>query len=184
MNHPQVVLALSSLCLLAAAPAARADAPAGPLKVPPQACPGPGAAAPLFSFPIPLAQGGERASLNALKAKKKPIVLAFWAHNCAPCILEMPALQRLSAEWGDRVSVLLVHVGEDEPKMRDALERWNIKLTSALDESAKKSQGEYCVTALPRLFVLDAKGTVQAALGALGDQFEARVRGEVGKLLK
>ena len=184
MNHRQVVLVLSLMCLLAAAPAARADVPAVPLKAPPQTCPGPGAAAPLFSFPIPLGPSGERASLNALKAKGKPIVLAFWAHNCAPCILEMPALQKLSTEWGDKVSVLLVHVGEDEPKMREALERWNIKLTSALDESAKKSQEEYCVTALPRLFVLDAKGTVQSALGALGDKFEASVRAEVGKLLK
>ena len=68
--------------------------------------------------------------------------------------------------------------------MKDALEHWNIKLTAALDESAKKSQGEYCVTALPRLFVLDAKGAVQSALGPLGEKFEASVRAEVGKLLK
>ena len=173
---------LFALCLSLAAGRARAGAAAAPQVPAARPCPAPGTPAPPFSFPLP--PGDDRVSLNALKAKKRPIVLAFWAWNCGPCILEMPALQKLAAEWGDGVSVLLVHVGESEEKLRDALDRWSIKLPSAIDASAKKSGEEYCASALPRLYVLDAQGTVRAALGALGDKFESTVRGEVAKVVR
>ena len=166
-----VVLALAS-------PDARADQAPKPVST---SCPGPGATAPPFSFPIPLGESGARASLSALKAKGKPIVLAFWAYHCAPCILEMPALQKLSAEWGENVSVLLVHVGEDEARMRAALDKWNIKLTSALDESETKSKEGYCVAGLPRLFVLDGKGVIRSSFGGLGEAFEETLRAAVAK---
>ncbi len=167
-----------------AAPAA-VPAPAAP------ACPTPGAPTAAFSFPLPLS--GDRVSLNSLKSKDKPIVLAFWAYSCGPCILELPALQKLSSEWGDRVSVVLVHVGgcgDDAPagcgeqKMRDALDKWQITLPAALDESKKISGEKYCVKELPRLLVLDGAGTVKGSFGALGAGFEATVRAEVARLLR
>ena len=173
------IVRLSSLyAALLLASAARAGEPEK------SACPAPGKAAPPFSFPVPAGAPGERASLSALKAKKRPAVVAFWAWSCAPCILEMPALQKLAAEWGEKTSVLLVHVGEDEARMKDALEKWSIKLPSALDESAKKSREAYCVSGLPRVFVLDEKGTVRAALGSLGEKLEATLRAEVEKARK
>jgi thiol-disulfide isomerase/thioredoxin len=174
---------LAAALLLAALPAA-APASAEPSAEPssaPRSCPATGSPAPEFSFPVPKASN-ERVSLRSLKAKGKPIVLAFWAFSCAPCIQEMPALQRLAAEWGERVSVLLVHVGGPEEKMLAALDRWSIGLPSALDESKKKSTEQYCAGELPRLFVVDAKGTVQAAFGALGEGFEGTVRGAVERV--
>ena len=174
-----------ALVLVLAAASASLPSPAHagePAKTAAPGCPAVGVPAPPFSFPIPLSQSGERATLASLKAKGKPAVLAFWAWNCAPCILEMPALQKLAADWGETVTVLLVHVGEDEQRMRGALDKWDIRLTSALDDSGLLSKAKYCVTELPRLFVLDQKGTVGATLGSLGEKFEATVRAEVSKV--
>jgi thiol-disulfide isomerase/thioredoxin len=148
-----------------------------------RACPAPGSVAPAFSFPVPRTNN-ERISLRSLKSKGRPIVLAFWAFSCAPCIREMPALRRLAAEWGDRVSVLLIHVGGPEDRMLAALDRWLIGLPSALDESKKRSVEQYCADELPRLYVIDAKGAVQASFGGLGDALDSTVRKAVAPLVR
>jgi thiol-disulfide isomerase/thioredoxin len=164
--------------LLALSSAALAD-DAGASCPKPATCPSIGSAAPPFGLPL---ASGARTSLRELLAKKKPVILSFWRHDCAPCIAEFPALQKLAEEWGDRASIVLVHVGGPEEKMRSRLEQWHVSLPAALD--AFECTGvRYCADSFPQLWVLDATGTVRAHFKGAPADFAKAVRAAVEPLL-
>jgi thiol-disulfide isomerase/thioredoxin len=48
------------------------------------------------------------ASLALAETRGKPVLLNLWATWCAPCVTEMPLLDRLAADLGDGVRVLTV----------------------------------------------------------------------------
>ena len=144
-------------------------------------CPAKGSLAPAFSFP--LARGG-RVARGDLLVKKRAAVVAFFRFDCIPCKAELPELQKLSQAWGDKVSVLLVHVGESEEKMLAFLEEQKLTLPAALDASEKASRERYCVNGLPRLLVLDGKGAVVADFEGAQPQFAAALRAVVDPLLR
>jgi thiol-disulfide isomerase/thioredoxin len=47
--------------------------------------------------------GGETLELATVS---KPLIINFWSSTCAPCIKEMPAIQQVWTEWGDRVDFI------------------------------------------------------------------------------
>lgn len=59
-------------------------------------------AAILWSQRFPRPQGGE---LVMAQLRGKPLVLNFWATWCAPCVREMPVLQRFHHDHGAKVQV-------------------------------------------------------------------------------
>ena len=46
--------------------------------------------------------------LNLAEASGKPILLNLWATWCAPCVVEMPMLDAIAGEMGDRLRVVTV----------------------------------------------------------------------------
>ncbi|HYG47760.1 MAG TPA: TlpA disulfide reductase family protein, partial [Allosphingosinicella sp.] len=62
-----------------------------------------GSAAPATEFEDP---DGAPASLADFRGR--PVLLNLWATWCAPCVAEMPTLDRLAGREGDRLQVLTV----------------------------------------------------------------------------
>jgi thiol-disulfide isomerase/thioredoxin len=60
-----------------------------------------GEAGPSFGFTDP---AGKKVTLAAYKGK--PVLLNLWATWCAPCLKEMPTLDRLAARKGDALQVI------------------------------------------------------------------------------
>ncbi len=52
----------------------------------------------------------------------KPVVINFWATWCGYCVREMPAFERLSAEYADEVVFMMINVTDgQQEKKEDAL---------------------------------------------------------------
>ena len=84
----------------------------------------------------------------------------FWATNCEPCRTEMPAMQRLSDVYGDRLLVLGVDWGESRASVEDFVERYAISYPILLDPTLGNFYRWSGRTGLPRHYFVDAKGKV------------------------
>ena len=135
-----------------------------------------GSKAPPFS--VSMADGSEGVVLRKGLNKHAPVIVAFWAYHCVPCTHELPMLQKLSYELGDKVSFLLVHDGPDESLMRQKLTELKVKLKSASDDSRAK-EDRYCVHELPRTFLIDKEGIIRAIFDKAD---EPRLREELSRL--
>ena len=107
--------------------------------------------------------GGGEAALSSFFGE--PVVLNFWATWCAPCREEMPSLDRLQAEMGDRIEVLTVATGRPQP---DAIRRFFEEvglenLPMLVDQDQALTQG-LDVRGLPVTVILDAEGREVARL--------------------
>ncbi|MBM4188612.1 MAG: TlpA family protein disulfide reductase [Gemmatimonadetes bacterium] len=49
---------------------------------------------------------------------KKPVVFEFWASWCSVCKALMPQLEKVKAEYGDRVAIIGVNIAVNESKER------------------------------------------------------------------
>jgi thiol-disulfide isomerase/thioredoxin len=103
---------------------------------------------------------GAQVPLSALKGKV--VLVNFWATWCAPCLKEMPALDRLQARIG-RDDFLVAAVSIDRGG-RDAAMPWledhGIKnLTLYLDPQSRAALA-FRVTELPVSVILDRAGNV------------------------
>ncbi len=116
--------------------------------------------APLETF---AALDGTRLRLADFKGRV--VVLNFWATWCAPCIREMPSLDRLQAAVGDRgLAVLAVSIDRGGAKVvRPFAKRLGLeRLALYLDAKGALFQA-FGVTGLPTTFLIDRQGGVVGA---------------------
>jgi thiol-disulfide isomerase/thioredoxin len=80
--------------------------------------------------------GGGSVSL-ASATGGKPLVINLWAATCAPCVSEMPDLERISHEYGGRVGFLGVDTQESEYAGRPLARATGVTYPLASDPTAK-----------------------------------------------
>ncbi|HAQ50865.1 MAG TPA: hypothetical protein DCR13_04880 [Gammaproteobacteria bacterium] len=97
--------------------------------------------------------------------KGKYILVNFWAHWCGPCVKEFPAMQTLyDALKEDNFTILAVHAGPPQGRVRPFLEKKNITFKSVLD--ANMSAKGWDVRALPMSYLVSPDGyLIYKALG-------------------
>ena len=105
------------------------------------------------------------------------VLLNIWATWCRPCVIEMPALQRLHEELGgDGLRIVAVSVdapagvagafGEPGGDVRGFVERFGLTFTVLHDPSGG-IESRYQVNGLPTTFVIDRQGRIRRkVLGA------------------
>lgn len=101
---------------------------------------------------------GEVLTLKQLKGKV--IVINFWFESCAPCIAELPALNKLVEEYGQREVVFIAFGKDPEFRINQFLSerKFNYKIVSGKYDLVN----DYCVIAgWPMNMVVDKKGVVQ-----------------------
>jgi thiol-disulfide isomerase/thioredoxin len=91
--------------------------------------------------------------------KGKTVILSFWATWCAPCLLELPTMDRLQARMGNSISILPVAL---EPNGSAMVERFfskaDIKHLPIYIDSGHQAQSVYHIRALPMTVVIDPAG--------------------------
>jgi len=116
-----------------------------------------GEAAPAFE--LPQLDGGP----TALKAHRGRVVLVnLWASWCAPCITEMPALERLHQKLGPEGLVVLgVSADEDEKAIRDVMRRLTLTFPILRDPEGRMANA-YRATGYPETYLIDKQGVLRA----------------------
>jgi thiol-disulfide isomerase/thioredoxin len=113
-----------------------------------------GTPAPATQFEDP---DGELATLADFRGK--PLLLNLWATWCAPCVAEMPTLDRLAFREGDRLQVLTVSEDLDGREKVEAFlaERRFRELDSWLDPKMEL-MAALGVSTLPTTILFDGEG--------------------------
>lgn len=112
---------------------------------------------------------GSTTSMSELRGK--PVVLNFWSSTCAPCLKEMPDLEKVAKDHATRLGVVGVNVTDTAAAGREMAARTGVTYPNARDPQAEIFAA-FGGTALPRTVLVDPSGKVVAvhngALSASG----------------
>jgi thiol-disulfide isomerase/thioredoxin len=162
MAHPQRDFLIGRRLLLAAVPAFFAVPALA--KLGPDLLKGGVAKFTLSKEPKPLPDlaftDAEDKPLTLAGYKGKTVLLNFWATWCAPCVKEMPSLDRLQAEMGkDKFVVLPLSLdGPSRPKVAPFYADRKLANLGIYFDKGKKVLGALDVSVLPTSILIDAQG--------------------------
>ena len=95
--------------------------------------------------------------------KGQVVILNVWATWCGPCQVEIPTLERLYQEYGDK-GLKLVAVSIDDYVSEDSIRAFarNFGMTfEILHDSTHAIERQYMVTGYPETFVIGKEGTIR-----------------------
>lgn len=127
-----------------------------------------GAEAPAFSA-VPVPESGTTAPVPANAAKSiddykgSVVLLNIWATWCGPCRIEMPSMQRLHEQLGDK-GLQIVAVSVDDPgfeaKIRAFADEYKLTFEILHDAPARIKQ-QYQTTGVPETFIVGRDGRIR-----------------------
>lgn len=112
--------------------------------------------------------GADGKQWNNEALKGKPWIVNFWAVWCAPCIKEIPSMNRAWEKVSDKgVGMLAINIGEDAQGIQDFLTEHNLTIDFPVVIGDKtKTLGNWSVANLPASIIIDANGNlVYEAIG-------------------
>ena len=123
-----------------------------PMEAPPKPKPAP---APKFHL-----EGLEGKSVKLSDYSGKPLIVNFWATWCAPCIEEMPELEKFyHLKRGEGLELLMINVKESKALVEKFIRQNNFTFKVALDEEGKATE-EFQVFGLPCTYFIDKNGVI------------------------
>lgn len=139
--------------------------------------------------------GGATPSLELATPEGKPqrledyrgrvVLVNFWATWCAPCLEEMPSIERLRRSLdARRFAVLAVNVGEGPAKAAAFAEKMEIGGFHILLDRDLKTSRAWGARVLPASFVVDPGGKVRYSYYGAIDWSRPDVRGAIAKLIE
>ena len=90
----------------------------------------------------------------------KVVLLNFWATWCGPCVREMPAFEKLYAEYGEDVAILAVNCMESVDIVKAFQEENEYTFPIACDEEGDIIM-KYPSQGIPYTLVIDGEGVIQ-----------------------
>jgi thiol-disulfide isomerase/thioredoxin len=100
---------------------------------------------------------GNKATLTDFRGK--PVLVNFWASSCTPCVTEMPDLEKVHQEYGDRVQFVGLDTQDGENPARRMAEQTGVTYLLGFDRTAEIAAA-FGATNLPTTVLIDRHGTV------------------------
>ncbi|WP_366180060.1 TlpA disulfide reductase family protein [Actinomyces timonensis] len=121
------------------------------------------------------------APVDLTDLRGRPVWLLFGATWCAECRTEAPDVQAISQEYGDRLTIIAVHVQDNARTVADYVQRLGLTYTTVVDAEDAISSA-YGVYGIPAHWFIDADGSIAATrVGAMSpDQMRAQARALIG----
>jgi thiol-disulfide isomerase/thioredoxin len=124
---------------------------------------------------------GQNAPYHLQQAKGKVVLINFWATWCPPCIAEMPSLQKLYNDYGDKVEFLFVS-DEELSIISSFMEKK--QYTFEVYRPASHYPAVFNVTSIPRTFLIDKEGHIIIDETGVANWNSDTVRSTIDNLLK
>lgn len=100
---------------------------------------------------------GEAVTLESLV--DRIVILNYWATWCAPCQVEMPALQALAERYPDALTVLGINAGESPDLIRAWRERFGLTFALLLDPDGAAAR-DYRLRGQPTTVIVARGGII------------------------
>lgn len=128
---------------------------------------------------------GKRAiSLSTFAGKY--VLVNFWATWCAPCVREMPALDRLAAKLEKR-GIVVVAISQDETgptQVRPFVDKLKLSKVKILYDTDKRGYRDYALRGLPTTVLISPQGKLLARLEGSAAWDEGALIKQVERLTK
>jgi thiol-disulfide isomerase/thioredoxin len=99
---------------------------------------------------------------NLAELEGKPVLVNLWATWCAPCVQEMPTLDKLAAAEGGKLQVLAISQDMGGPEKVDAFfEKHRFTTLEAYRDPKMQLMTDLEVEVLPTTILFDAEGREQ-----------------------
>jgi thiol-disulfide isomerase/thioredoxin len=112
--------------------------------------------APVISF-VDLA--GNPVSLSEFAGKN--VLVNFWATWCAPCVREMPSLERMQSRFGDKIAVVAISEDRGGSKtVEPFIGKLGLKSVKIYLDPKSAVERAFKVQGLPTSFLIDRQGRI------------------------
>jgi len=105
--------------------------------------------------------------------KGKVTFLSYWATWCPPCIAELPSIQKLYADYGDKMNFVLL-TNEDPAIVRRFIKKKGYELPIYFPEM--ETPEKLYSNSLPTNYVIDAQGKIIVKEKGAADWNSVKVR--------
>ena len=90
----------------------------------------------------------------------KIVFLNFWASWCAPCRIEMPAMQKLHDKYNNhQFAMLAVSLKESSKQVRSYFKENKLTFTALVDPKGKVAQ-QFRVISIPTTLIINKEGLI------------------------
>ncbi|PXX23255.1 TlpA disulfide reductase family protein [Arenibacter sp. ARW7G5Y1] len=110
---------------------------------------------------------------NFEQVKDEVVLINFWASWCPPCVAEMPSLQNLYRDYGDKV--IFMFVAQDQQKrVEKFLKKGNYELPVYYENSTTPKQ--LFSKSIPSTYIIDRGGRIVVAKTGAADWNSSETR--------
>lgn len=128
---------------------------------------------------VPLASSG---TLDLASARGKVMLIDYWASWCAPCLLELPHLQKLYTTRGPKgLVVLAINVDEDAATAAASAKKLGLTMSIGVNDPALYRALN--ARSLPTLLLIDREGRVRQRWNGYRVGVETEIAAQVDALL-